>query len=99
MEKVRLHKILGLNFDNRSIKAKAEIIMSTIRCPAQTKWGSDQGNLHRIHKMIILSTIRYGEESKSVLKNLKPTHNRGIRLPLGVFAVYRTENALFKAGV
>jgi hypothetical protein len=34
-----------------------------------------------------------------VLKKLEPTHNRGIRLALGVFAVCRTKNALCKAGV
>jgi hypothetical protein len=54
--------------------------------------------------MIILSILRYGEEaygsaSKAVLKKLEPTHNRGIRLALGVFAVCRTENALCEAGV
>jgi hypothetical protein len=42
--------------------------------------------------MIILSTLRYGEEaygsaSKAVLKKLEPTHNRGIRLALRVFEV------------
>jgi hypothetical protein len=57
-----------------------------------------------IIKMIILSILRYGEEayssaSKAVLKKLEPTHNRGIRLALGVFAVCRTDNALCKAGV
>jgi hypothetical protein len=76
--------------------------MNTIKCLAHTKWGGggDQGNLLTIHKMIIL---RYGEEaydsaSKAVLKKLEPTHNRGIRLALGVFAVCRTENALCEAG-
>jgi hypothetical protein len=42
--------------------------------------GGDQGNLLTIHKIIILSTLRYGEEAygsefKAVLKNLEPTHN------------------------
>jgi hypothetical protein len=54
--------------------------------------------------MIILSTLRYGEEtygsaSKAVLKKLEPTHNREIRLALEVFAVCRTWNALCEAGV
>jgi hypothetical protein len=57
--------------------------------------GADQGNLLTIHKMIILSSLRYGDEvygseSKAVLKKLEPTHNRGIRLALGVFAVCRS---------
>jgi hypothetical protein len=63
-----------------------------------------QGNFLTIHKMIILSTLRYGEKvygsaSKPVLKKLEPTHNRGIRLTLGVFAVCHNENAPCKAGV
>jgi hypothetical protein len=41
--------------------------------------GAVQGNLVTIYKMIILSTLRYGEEaygstSKAVLKKLEPTH-------------------------
>jgi hypothetical protein len=63
-----------------------------------------EGNIIRIHRMIILSTIRYEEEaygsaSKTVLNKLETTHNRGIKLALEVFAVYHTENALCKAGV
>jgi hypothetical protein len=65
--------------------------------------GADQGNLLTIYKMIILSTLSYGEETygsaSSVLKKLEPTHNRGIRLALEVFAVCLTENALCEAGV
>jgi hypothetical protein len=53
--------------------------------------------------MRILSTLRYGEKvygsASKVLKKLEPTQNRGIRLALGVFAVWRTENALCEAGV
>jgi hypothetical protein len=65
---------------------------------------ADQGNLLAIHKMIILSTFRYGEEaygsaSKAVLKKLEPTHNQRIRLALGVFVVCRNKNALCEAGV
>jgi hypothetical protein len=37
--------------------------------------------------------------SKAALKKLEPTHNRGIRFALGVFAVCRTDNALCEAGV
>jgi hypothetical protein len=66
--------------------------------------GADQEKLLTIHKIIILSTLRYGEEaygsaSKAVLKKLEPTHNRGTRLALGVFAVCRTENAISEARV
>jgi hypothetical protein len=53
--------------------------------------------------MIILSTLRYGEEaygsaSKAVLKKLELIHNRGIRLALGIYAVYavcRTEKQVY----
>jgi hypothetical protein len=45
-----------------STKAKAEKI-NIIKCLAHTKWEADQGNLLTIHKMIILSTLRYGEEA------------------------------------
>jgi hypothetical protein len=69
--------------------------MNIIKCLAHSKWAADQGNLLTIHKMMILP----GSASKAVLKKLKPTHNRGIRLALGVFAVCRTENALCKARV
>jgi hypothetical protein len=74
--------------------------MDIIKCLAHTKWEADQGNLLKRHKMIKLSTLRYGEEayglaSKAVLKKLKPTHNRAIR----VFAVCHTENALCESGV
>jgi hypothetical protein len=68
-----------------SRKAKAEKI-NIVKCLTHTKWEvEDQGNLLTIHKMIILSTLRYREEaygsaSKAVLKKLEPTHSRGIRL-------------------
>jgi hypothetical protein len=89
---------------NTSSVQKQKQKKNIIKCLAHTKWGADQENLLIIHKMVILSTLRYGEEaygsaSKSVLIKLEPTHNRGIRLALGVFAVRRTENALREAGV
>jgi hypothetical protein len=102
IEQVSKHKILGLIFDTR-MDWNEHILTS---CLAHSKWGggTDQENVLTIHKMIILRTLRYGEEaygsaSKAVLKKLEPTHNRGIRLALGVFAVCHTENALCKAGV
>jgi hypothetical protein len=70
IEQLRKHKILGLIFDTRM--NWNEHILSTnkkhkkiniIKCLAHTKWGADQGNLLTIHKMIILSTLRYGEEA------------------------------------
>jgi hypothetical protein len=54
--------------------------------------------------MIILSTFRYGEKaygsaSKAVLRKQDPIHHRGVRLALGTFAVFKTENVLFEAGL
>jgi hypothetical protein len=56
---------------------------------SHTKWGADQKNLIKIHRMIILSTLRYGEEaygsaSQPIFKKLEPTHNRGLKLALGL---------------
>jgi hypothetical protein len=66
--------------------------------------GSDQGSLLKIHQLIVLGTVRYGEEAygsatEAVLKKLEPTHNRGNRLALRAFAVSRTENVLCEAGM
>jgi hypothetical protein len=46
---------------------------------------------------MVLSTIRYGEEAyvsatQAILRKLEPTHNRGVKLALGLFVIYRTEN-------
>jgi hypothetical protein len=54
--------------------------------------------------MIVLGILRYGEEAygsatEAVLKKLELTHYSGIRLALVAFAVRRTENVLFEAGL
>jgi hypothetical protein len=54
--------------------------------------------------MIILSTLRYGEEAygsapQAILKKLEPPHNRGLKLALGLFVMCRTENVLCEAGL
>jgi hypothetical protein len=54
--------------------------------------------------MIILSTIRCGEEaydsaSQAILKKLEPTHNRGLKLAFELFVICRTENVLSEAGL
>jgi hypothetical protein len=54
--------------------------------------------------MIVLGTLRYGEEAygsatRALLKKLEPTHNRGIELAQGAFAVSKTENVLCDAGM
>jgi hypothetical protein len=53
--------------------------------------------------MVLLSTLRYGESiygtaTKPALKTLEPIHNKGVKLALGVFAIYKTENALCETG-
>jgi hypothetical protein len=95
---------LELFFDTRIISTKSKVEKNEhhqMLSPHQM--GKDQGNLLTIHKMIILSTLRYEEEAngsapKVVLKLHEPIHIR-IRLTLGVFAVCRTENALCEAEV
>jgi hypothetical protein len=87
-----------------SVQKQKQKKMNIIKCLAHTKWGVDQGNLFTIHKMIILSTLRYGQEAygsafKAMLKKLEPTHNRRIRLALEMCAVCYFENALCGAGV
>jgi hypothetical protein len=87
IQQVKQHRILGLIFDSRMTwnehilydKAKAEKKINLIKCLSHTKWGADQENLIKIHRMIILSTLRYGEEaygsaSQAILKKLEPTH-------------------------
>jgi hypothetical protein len=69
-----------------------------------TSWGADQKTLLKIHQMIILSTLRYGETaygsaSKAVLRKLYPIHHKGVRLVLGTFVVCKTENVLCEAGL
>jgi hypothetical protein len=54
--------------------------MNLIKCLSHTKWGADQENLIKIHRMIILSTLRYGEEaygsaSHAILKKTR-THTQ-----------------------
>jgi hypothetical protein len=55
--------------------------------------------------MVVLSTaVRYGEEaygsaSQTILRKLEPTHNIGLKLELGLFVIYRTENVLCEANL
>jgi hypothetical protein len=54
--------------------------------------------------MIVFSTLRYEEDaygsaSQAILKKLEPTHNRGLKLALGLFVICRTENILCEANL
>jgi hypothetical protein len=67
--------------------------MNLIQCLSHTTWSEDQENLIKIHRMIILSTLRYGKEvygsaSQAILKKLEPTHNRGLKLALELFVIF-----------
>jgi hypothetical protein len=112
IEQIRQHRILRLTFDTTmnwlkhfgNTKARAEKTINIIKYLAHTTWGGDQGSLLKVHQMIVLGTLRYGEETygsatEAVLKNIKPTHNRGIRLALNTFALSRTENVLCETGM
>jgi hypothetical protein len=63
------HRILGLIFDKRlnwkehieDSKARAMKIMSIIKSLAHKKWGADQQTFLKIHQMMILPTLRYGD--------------------------------------
>jgi hypothetical protein len=85
-------------------KAKAEKKMNTFKYLSHTKWGADQENLIKIHQILVLSTIRYGEEvygsaSQAILRKFEPTHNRGVKIALGLFVICRTKNAFCKANI
>jgi hypothetical protein len=69
-----------------------------------SSWGSDQKTHLQIHQMIVLSSLRYGEEaygsaSYVVLRQLDAIHHKGVRLALGTFVICRTENFLCEAGL
>jgi hypothetical protein len=95
------HRILGLIFDQqlnwrehiKNLKARAMKRLNIISL-THKKWGADRQTLLRIHQMIILPTLRYGETSASptTLKSQNPVDHKGVRLALGTFSVCRTEN-------
>jgi ribonuclease HI len=70
---------------------------------ASTKWGADQDTLLNIHKTVVLSTLRYGEEiygsaNERDLAQIEATNNKGIRAALGAFCVTKTTKLLEEAG-
>jgi hypothetical protein len=62
------HRILGLIIDVRlnwkvhlkDVKARAGKKLGLLNTIAHKKWGGDQKTLLRIHRMIVLPTLRYG---------------------------------------
>jgi hypothetical protein len=88
---VKHHRILGLVIDERmnwnkhfqDAKERTGKKLNLTKCLSQT-------TLLKIHQMIILSTLRYGETacgsaSKAVLRKLDPIHHIGVRLAIGTF--------------
>jgi hypothetical protein len=78
--------------------------LNLTKCLSHTSWGADQKTLLKIHQLIILSTLRYGNTaygstSKVALKKLDPIHHKGVRLAFGTFAVCKIENVLCEAGL
>jgi hypothetical protein len=94
-----------LTFDSRltwkahinETKAKAFRRINLLKWLAGIKWGADQGMLLRVHEMMVLSALEYGSAANNTqLKRLEPVHNKGLRIALGAFCVYRTENIMFE---
>jgi hypothetical protein len=103
VEMVKKNRILGLTFHERHWKEHIKYV-NLLKSLSHTSWGSDQKTLLRIHQMIVLSTLRYGEEaygsaSCAVLRQLDENHHKGVRLALSTFAICRTENLLCEAGL
>jgi hypothetical protein len=107
IKQVRQQCTLGLTFYTRmehirNIRARAEKKINIIKCLAHITCGAGQRSLLKVHQMIVLGTLKYGEKSygsatEIVLKKLEPTHNRGIKFALEAFVVSRTENVLCEA--
>jgi hypothetical protein len=65
----RQHRILGLILDDKlnwkvhlkDVKARAGKKLGLLKTLAHKKWGGDQKTLLKIHQMIVLSVLRYGE--------------------------------------
>jgi hypothetical protein len=88
IEMVKKHRILGLMFDEglnwkqhiKDVNARATRKLNLLK----SSWGSEQKTLFRIHKMIVLSTLRYGEEaygsaSCAVLRLMDAVNHKGVR--------------------
>jgi hypothetical protein len=83
IEMVRQNRIFGVILDERAnwkahicdARARKLKKLNIFKSLSHTTWGSDQKTLLKIHQMIILLTIRYGEPAygsatKAILKRL-----------------------------
>jgi hypothetical protein len=104
IERVSHHKVLGLVIDERlnwsshlkKAKHKANSKLNIIKCLAGKKLGADASILLNIHRSVVLPTLRYGEEiygsaKESELQKLEPVNNKGIRIAMGAFCVFKNE--------
>jgi hypothetical protein len=97
-----IHFDEGLNWKEH-IKARSTKKLNLLKNLSHTSCCSDQKTLFRIHQMIVLSTLRYGEEtygsaSCAALRQLDAVHHKGVKLALGTFVICRTDNLLCEAG-
>jgi hypothetical protein len=97
-----IHFDEGLNWKEH-IKARSTKKLNLLKSLSHTSCCSDQKTLLRIHQMIVLSTLRYGEEtygsaSCAVLRQLDAVHHKGVKLALGTSVICRTDNLLCEAG-
>jgi hypothetical protein len=90
IEMVRHIRILGLIIDVRlnwkvhltEVKARAGKKLGLLMTIAHKIWGGDQKTLLRIHRMIVLSTLRYGESiygtaTKTCTENIRSDAQQG----------------------
>jgi hypothetical protein len=83
LEIVRHQRILGLISDEKlnwkeqlkTVKACASKKLNLLKTMAHKEWRKDQKTLLRLHQMVVLSTLRYGETvygsaSKSALRTI-----------------------------
>lgn len=98
IEFVNHTKYLGIIFDNKlnfrehikEIKAKCNRKLNILKILSNSRYGSDQKLLLRIHNIIILSVIDYSSFiidsiCETDLKKLDTVHNAGLRIALGAF--------------
>jgi ribonuclease HI len=112
IERVSQHTILGLVIDERlnwsshlkKVKDKANSKLNILKCLAGKKWGADASILLKIHKAVVLPTLRYGEEiygsaKESDLQKLEPVNNKGIKIAFGAFCVSKNDRMRKEAGI
>jgi hypothetical protein len=106
---VNTQRILGLILDRQltwtphieTVKAKCSKRLNLLRHLAGTQWGADQSTLLRVHKMLVLSAVKfrsaaYGLARKTQLKKLDPIDNKGLRIALRLGKVHSNRDEISK---